>query len=36
MKLVDFSGHCSWERSIGDADEFFAHARGVKNLIVSR
>lgn len=32
VKLVDFSGHYPWEWSIGDADEFFAHARGVKNL----
>ena len=32
VKLVDFSGHCPWEWSIGDGDEFFAHARGVKNL----
>ena len=32
MKLVDFSGHFPWQWTLGDADEFFSHARGVKNL----
>ena len=32
MKFVDFSGHFPWQWTLGDADEFFSHARGVKNL----
>ncbi len=32
MRLVDFSGHSLWQWTLGDADEFFAHARGVKNV----
>lgn len=32
MALVDFSGHYPWEWTLGDADEFFSHARGVRNL----
>lgn len=31
-QLVDFSGHYPWEWTLGDADDFFAHARGVRNL----
>ena len=32
FKLVDFSGHYPWEWTLGDADEFFSHARGIRNL----
>lgn len=32
VKLVDSSGHYPWEWTFGDADDFFAHARGVRNL----
>jgi integrase len=32
MDLVEFTGRYPWEWSIGDADEYFAHARGVRNL----
>jgi integrase len=31
MALADFSGHFPWEWTVGDADEWFAHLRGVKN-----
>lgn len=29
--FIDFSGHYPWEWGVGDADEWFAHLRGVKN-----
>lgn len=32
LRLVDFSGHYPWEWTLGDVDEFFSHARGVRNL----
>lgn len=32
LKLVDFSGHYPWEWTFADVDDFFAHARGVRNL----
>jgi len=32
LKLVDFSGRYPWEWTMGDADDFFSHARGVRNL----
>ncbi len=32
VKLVDSSGHYPWEWTLGDADDFFSHARGVRNL----
>lgn len=32
FKFVDFSGHYPWEWTLGDADEFFSHARGIRNL----
>ncbi|CAN5131473.1 hypothetical protein BH09ACT6_BH09ACT6_19240 [soil metagenome] len=32
LDLVEFSGHYPWEWTIGDADEYFSHARGVRNL----
>lgn len=35
LRLVDFSGHYPWEWTLGDADEFFSHARGVANLSYS-
>src|SRR4051812_37261329 len=33
VKMVDSSGHYRWEWTFGDADDFFAHARGVRTLI---
>ncbi len=32
MRMVSFSGKFPWEWLPGDADEFFAHLRGVQNL----
>lgn len=32
MQLVDFSGHYPWQWTIADADDFFSHARGIRNL----
>ncbi|MBX9719214.1 MAG: site-specific integrase [Microbacteriaceae bacterium] len=32
VKLVDFSGHYPWAWTLGDVDDFFAHARGIRNL----
>jgi integrase len=32
MNLVDFSGRYPWEWTLGDADDFFSHARAVRNL----
>lgn len=29
LRLVDFSGHYPWDWTLGDADEFFGHLRGV-------
>lgn len=32
LNLVDFSGHYPWEWTLADADDFFSHARAVRNL----
>ena len=32
LSLVDFSGRYPWEWSVGDADDYFSHARAVRNL----
>ncbi len=32
LDLVEFCGRYPWEWSIADADEYFAHARGVRSL----
>nr|WP_173160765.1 site-specific integrase [Arthrobacter sp. 68b] len=32
LSLVDFSGRYPWEWSLGDADDYFSHARAVRNL----
>ncbi|HOY81021.1 site-specific integrase [Leifsonia sp. H3M29-4] len=32
LNLVDFSGRYPWEWTFADVDDFFAHARGVRNL----
>jgi len=30
--MVDFSTRYPWQWTIADADDFFAHARGIRNL----
>ncbi|MEX1078002.1 MAG: site-specific integrase [Homoserinimonas sp.] len=32
LAMVDFTGHYPWEWTMGDADDFFTHARAVRNL----
>lgn len=32
MNLLDFAGSYPWEWTLGDADDFFSHARAVRNL----
>lgn len=32
MNLLDFAGRYPWEWTLGDADDFFSHARAVRNL----
>ncbi|QNE37520.1 tyrosine-type recombinase/integrase [Leifsonia shinshuensis] len=32
LDLVEFSGHYPWEWSVADADDYFSHCRGVRNL----
>lgn len=32
LAMVDFTGHYPWDWTMADADEFFSHARGVRNL----
>ncbi len=32
LSLVDFSGRYPWQWTLGDADDFFSHARAVRNL----
>lgn len=32
LELIDFSGHYPWEWTLADADDYFSHARGVRNL----
>lgn len=32
LAFIDFTGHYPWEWTLGDADDFFSHARAVRNL----
>ncbi|WP_154605405.1 tyrosine-type recombinase/integrase [Arthrobacter sp. AQ5-05] len=32
VSLVDFSGRYPWDWTLGDADDYFSHARAVRNL----
>ncbi len=32
LAFIDFTGHYPWEWTLGDADDYFSHARGVRNL----
>ncbi|RWZ61310.1 site-specific integrase [Labedella populi] len=32
LSFIDFSGHYPWEWTLGDADDYFSHARAVRNL----